>query len=72
MNCLVENTVCVVEIFKKSFEDSIEIKWKQSLGFLFAELENIKFQYVPWKKKPPKKGKQTYTLKTKKANWRFF
>ena len=71
MNCLVENTVCVVEILRKSFEDSIEIKRKQSLGFLVVEPENIKFQYVPSKKKALKKGKQTYTSKTKKANWRF-
>ena len=41
MNYLVENTVCVVEILRKSFEDSIEIKRKQSLGFLVVEPENI-------------------------------
>ena len=57
-----------VEILNKSFEDSIEIKRNQSLGFLAAEPENLKFQYVPSKKKAPKKGNQAYTPKTKKAN----
>ena len=71
MNCLVKNTVCVVEILGKSFEDSIEIKRKQSLGFLVVDPENIKVQYVLSKKKALKKSKQTYTPKTKRANWRF-
>ena len=60
-----------LEILNKSFEDSIEIKRNEPLGFLVVEPENLKFQYVPSKKKAPKKGKQTYTPKTKKANWRF-
>ena len=60
-----------MEILNRSFEGSIEIKKKQPLGFLIVEPENIKFQYVPSKKKAPKNDKQTYTPKTKKTNWRF-
>ena len=60
-----------VEILNKSLEDSIEIKRNQPLGFLVVEPESLKFQYIPSKKKTPKKGKQTYTPKTKNADWRF-
>ena len=59
-----------VEILNKSFEDPIEIKRNQPLNFLVVEPENLKFQYVPSKKKALKKGKQMYTPKMKKANWR--
>ena len=33
----------------KSFEDFVEIKTNQLLGFLVVETENLKFQYVPSK-----------------------
>ena len=44
-----------VEILNKSFEDHIEIKKGQPLGFLVAELENLKFQHVPQKKRQERK-----------------
>ena len=52
----------------KSFEDSVEIKTNQLLGFLVIETENLKFQYVLSKNNVQKKGKQTYTPKMKKTN----
>ena len=44
-----------VEILNKFFEDHIEIKKGQPLGFLVVEPENLKFQHVPPKKKKAKK-----------------
>ena len=44
-----------VEILNKPFEDHIEIKKGQPLGFLVVEPENLKFQHVPPKKKKAKK-----------------
>ena len=40
---------------KQIFEDSIEIKRNQPLGFLVVEPESLKFQYVPSKKRRQKR-----------------
>ena len=58
-------------MINKSFEDHIEIKKGQPLGFLVVEPENLKFQHLPQKKKT-KKEKKTCISKTKKADGRLF
>ena len=58
-----------LEILNKSFEDNIEIKKEQPIGFFVAEPENLKFQHVPCKTKAKKKS---YTLKNKKADRQIF
>ena len=55
----------------KSFQDHIEIKKRQLLGFLVVEPENLEFQHVPQKKKA-KKEKKGRVSKTKKADRRLF
>ena len=55
-----------VEILNKSFEDPIEFKKGELLGFLVVESEDLKFQYV-LKKKKAKKEKKSCILKMKKA-----
>ena len=57
-----------LEILNKSFEDNIEIKKEQPIGFFVAEPENLKFQHVPCKTKAKKKS---YTLKNKRQTGRF-
>ena len=56
----------------KFFEDYIEIKKGQPLGFLVVEPENLKFQHVPPKKNKTKKEKSGCLLKMKKTDRRFF
>ena len=60
-----------VEILNKSFEDHIETKKGQPLGFIFVEAENLKFQHVPQKKKA-KKEKKSCISKMEKADRRLF
>lgn len=63
-----------VEVFSELFENSLEIKKNQPLGFLVIESENLKFRNAPSKKKKNetnKKNLSTYRPKTKKAVWRF-
>ena len=48
-----------VEILNKSFEDTIEMKKGQAIGFFVAESENLKFQHVPSKAKAKNKTKST-------------
>ena len=56
-----------VEILFKSFEDTIEIKKGQAIGFFVAEPEHLKFQHVPYKGKTKNKTKSTQ----KKTDRRF-
>ena len=55
-----------VEILNRSFEDNIEIKKGQSIGFFVAEPENLKFHHVLCKTKAKKK-KECYTPKKKEG-----
>ena len=58
-------------ILNESFEDIIEIKKGQPIGFFAIEPEKLKFQHVPCKTWP-KKEKESYTPKNKKVDrWLF-
>ena len=62
-----------IEILKKSFEETVEIKKNRSQGFLVIEPEHLKFKYetAKKKKKADQKNLSTYKLKMKEATWRF-
>ena len=62
-----------MEVLHKSFEETVEIKKNQPLGFLVIEPENLKFKYatVSKKKKADQKKILTYKPKTKETTWRF-
>ena len=62
-----------IEVLHKSFEETVEIKKNQPLGFLDIEPENLKFKYatVSKKKKADQKKILTYKPKTKETTWRF-
>ena len=51
-----------VEILNKFFEDNIEIKKGQPIGFFAAEPENLKFHQVPCKEKTKKKMTEIFFL----------
>ena len=61
-----------VKILNKYFEDHIEIKKGQLLGFLVVEPENLKSQHVPPKKKKTKKEKKGCLWETKKVDRTLF
>lgn len=50
-----------MKILNKFFEDPIEIRKGHPLGFVVAEPEHLKFEYVSPKKKIKKKEKNTKT-----------
>ena len=58
-------------ILNESFEDIIEIKKGQPIGFFAIEPENLKFQRVPCKTWP-KKERKSYTPKNKEVDRRLF
>ena len=49
-----------VEVFSELFENSLEIKKNQPLGFLVIESENLKFRNAPSKKKKMRQTKRIY------------
>ena len=59
-----------VEVLRKSFEDTVEIKKNQPLGFLVFEPENSKFHYVNIEEKKENKQKENIDVQTedKKGN----
>ena len=60
-----------VEIINKSFEDHIEIKKWQPLGFIVIEPENLKFQHVPQNKKKKKRKRRVIYQKWKRQRGDF-
>ena len=60
-----------IEILNKSFEETVEIKRNQPLGFLAIEPENLNFRYETANKKKRKfKMKRVYREHTKRKQKR--
>ena len=53
-----------IEILKKSFEETVEIKKNRSQGFLVIELEHLKFKYETAKKKKEGRPKKFIDVQT--------
>ena len=55
-----------IEKLNRPFEDNIVIKKNKPLGFLVVKLGNLKFKYVPTKKRTKQKRRRTTQYKRKK------
>ena len=65
-----------VEILNKSYEETVEIKKNNPLGFVIIEPEHLKFKHETETTKNKKKKAlllkmATYKLRTQEAMWRF-
>ena len=64
-----------IEILNKSYEESLEIKKNNPLGFVVIEPEHLKFKHETAKKRKRKSSLSEttqYRPKTQKAMWRFY